>query len=758
MPDKDLYLQQLLEKLDQLELKHDRLYSEMGEIRAEIRSLRRSGTSSAEASKEISTQNIHKETDAGGTGKKRAFYDRFTGIDLEKFIGENLINKVGIVITIIGVAIGARYAIDHNLISPAMRIVAGYGLGAGLLAFALRLKDKIPNFSAVLFSGAMAIFYIITYSAYSFYGLMSSAAAFLLMVLITAATVGASLYYRRQVVAHVGLVAAYAVPFMVGGDGPAYTLFLYMTIINAGVLSVAVYKYWRLLTLSAFVFTWLIFGAWYSSDYVASEQFATALSYSFLFFILIYLAALAYKLIQKKQFGRADIWLILANSFAFYGFGYSILSGHDPAATWLGAFTIGNALIHFTAGALIYRTGVSDTNLLYLVTGLGITFFTIAIPVELNGNWITLLWIGEALTLFLIGRTQQVRFYEKMSHPVIILAFISLIFDWNSAYPLYEMETAGGGFLPLININFFTSFTFMAALSVMVWRDLQDDERPVLYRAESTDTLMRQVTWFLLAISVYFAFRLEIQGLFNSFYIDSKMAGDGGVMAGNGDHLRFGTLWIFNYSMFFLSLLAFGTIKWIKKKDPSLILFAAVTICTVLFLQNGLAEIDLLKSHYFDPSLVEPHRAGIFHIGIRYFCFLFFGLMLYATGRMVNMEANEGTLDLIYDALLYISVLWILSNELVLWMDVASVGQPYKLGLSILWGVYALLIIALGIKVGKKHLRIGAILLLGITLFKLFFYDIANLDAIARTIVFVTLGLLLLLASFLYNKFRKEME
>src|SRR5690606_10100668 len=35
--------------------------------------------------------------------------------DLEKFIGENLINKIGIIITVIGVAIGAKYSIEHDL-------------------------------------------------------------------------------------------------------------------------------------------------------------------------------------------------------------------------------------------------------------------------------------------------------------------------------------------------------------------------------------------------------------------------------------------------------------------------------------------------------------------------------------------------------------------------------------------------------------------------------------------------------------------
>jgi len=35
--------------------------------------------------------------------------------DLEKFIGEDLISKIGIAITVIGVAIGAKYSIEHDL-------------------------------------------------------------------------------------------------------------------------------------------------------------------------------------------------------------------------------------------------------------------------------------------------------------------------------------------------------------------------------------------------------------------------------------------------------------------------------------------------------------------------------------------------------------------------------------------------------------------------------------------------------------------
>ena len=50
-------------------------------------------------------------------------------------------------------------------------------------------------------------------------------------------------------------------------------------------------------------------------------------------------------------------------------------------------------------------------------------------------------------------------------------------------------------------------------------------------------------------------------------------------------------------------------------------------------------------------------------------------------------------------------------------------------------------------------LSVGAIVLFGVTLVKLFFYDISDYDTLSKTIVFVSLGILLLIISFLYNKY-----
>lgn len=98
-------------------------------------------------------------------------------------------------------------------------------------------------------------------------------------------------------------------------------------------------------------------------------------------------------------------------------------------------------------------------------------------------------------------------------------------------------------------------------------------------------------------------------------------------------------------------------------------------------------------------------------------------------------------------------ILWFCSSELIQWLHLAGYESTYKLGLSILWGLYALLLIYIGIFKNKTHFRHMAFSLIGITLLKLFIYDLSRLSTISKTIIFIVLGLILLLVSYLYNKY-----
>ncbi len=683
--------------------------------------------------------------------------------DLEKFIGENLINKIGIAITVIGVAIGAKYSIDHDLISPVTRIILGYLMGIGLLGIGIKLKRNYENYSAVLVSGAMAIVYFITYFAYSLYELFPQVVAFSMMVIITAFTVAIAIYYNRQVIAHIGMVGAYAVPFLLSNEsGNVATLFSYMAIINIGILVIAFKKYWKPLYYASFLISWLIYFSWFSDKFHASEHFTLALIFLCLFFITFYVIFLSYKLIQKEKFDVDDVLLLLANSFIFYGIGYSILKSNAAADHLLGVFTLGNALIHFGVGYSVYNRRLSDRTLFYLVAGLALVFITISVPVQFDGNWVTLLWAGEAALLFWIGRTKSIQFYEIVAYTLILLTFFSIIHDWTTVYDTYKPGQLGTKITPLFNINFLTSLFVIISLGfINLLYHSRRYPNPVNARFDIRRVAAVLIPAFLLSI-LYYSFRIEIATYWNQLYIDSLKVVERTNPAfndsfHNNDLLKFQTIWILNYSLLFVSILSYVNIKKIMNHDLGLVNLGLSTFAVVIFLFQGLIILGDLRESYLNHTLSVYYQQTGFNIGIRYVSYLFVGLTLHSIYRYCIeyfIKPVSIALRKWFDCLFHISILWIASSELITWMDILKIAQTYKLGLTIFWGVYALILIGLGIWEKKKYLRIGAIVLFGITLAKLFFYDISDLDTIAKTVVFVSLGVLLLIISFLYNKFK----
>jgi len=683
--------------------------------------------------------------------------------DLEKFIGENLINKIGIAITVIGVAIGTKYSIDHNLISPLARIILGYLMGLGLLGIGIKLKKNYENYSAVLVSGAIAILYFMTYFAYSLYGLIPQFAAFALMVVFTAFTVAVAINYNNQIISHIGMVGAYAVPFLLGDrTGNVSILFGYMAIINIGILLTAFKKYWKPLYYASFVISWLIYFSWFSEKFRTSEYFELGLIFLTVFFIIFYAVFLAYKLVKKEKFNIDDVFLLLANSFIFFGLGYSILKTNNTGAELLGVFTLCNAAIHFGVGVVIYNQKLADRNLFYLVAGLVLVFITLAVPVQLHGNWVTLLWACEAALLFWIGRTKNVQFYERIAYALILLTFISIVQDWMTVYNGYVVGKPETRIIPLFNINFLTSLFVVASFGYINWLNNNLKYRNPLILMKDLGIIVSLFIPATLLIVAYYSIRIEIETYWAQLFIDStiKIKHQGSDYFDNyqnTDLLKFQTIWIINYSLLFLSLLSLVNVKRLKNKYLGLVNMWFNAFVILVFLVEGLIVLSELGVSYINQTLAEYYPTNGFYIGIRYISYSFVGITLYSVYRYtIQPFIPQNSKDLVtaFDCLLYITLIWIASSELIIWLDIMKVSESSRLGLSILWGSYAVVIIVLGIWKKKKHLRIGAIALFGITLLKLFFYDIGDLDTISKTIVFVSLGVLLLIISFLYNKYK----
>ncbi len=782
MPENNDIINKLLEKLENLMKRQEAFSKEVTDIREELKRLKISEKNQVtETSESISGDNkeveveenkvttdfnenkyLEKEESKIQTAA-RVNKSEYIKTDLEKFIGENLINKIGITITIIGVAIGVKYAINHQLISPLTRILLGYLFGLGLLAVAIGLKKKYGNFSAVLLSGSMTIVYFITYAAYSFYNLLPQTFAFALMVVFTVVTVTAAINYNRQIIAHIGLVGAYAVPFLLSeGSGKVEILFSYMAIINIGILIIAFKKYWKPLYYSSFLLTWLIYLTWFGSKYRTDEYFAFALTFLSIFFVTFYLMFLAYKLIQKERFEIYDVLLLLSNAFIFYGVGYNILSRQASGEYTLGLFTLLNAIIHFLVSIIIYRQKPANRNLFYLVSGLGLIFITIAIPVQLNGNWVTLLWVGEAALLFWIGRTNKVQFYEVLSYILMVLASFSIVQDWAAFRNSIASEQHFKIITPLFNIGFLTSLIFIISFTFINFLNHNSKFPSPFKSREEVQKLISSSMLVVLLISVYHTFRVEISGYWNQLYISSLIESDitGPESTGrywNTDLIYFKKIWIINYSILYSSVLSFLNIKKFQSRNWGYINLGLNTILLLVFLISGLYILGNLRGSYLNQTLSEYYHGGIFNILIRYISLAFAGLIIVSVKMYVNQKFLNPVpfnLKMAFDILLYTFLIWIISSEMISWMDIMHFSQTYKLGLSILWGVYALFLIVLGIRKKKKHLRIGAIVLFAIALMKLFFYDLAHLDTIPKTIILISLGILLLIISFLYIKYK----
>ncbi|MBK8149292.1 MAG: DUF2339 domain-containing protein [Acidobacteria bacterium] len=633
--------------------------------------------------------------------------------NLEKFIGENLIAMVGAVITVIGVAIGAKYAIDKGWITPVMRIVFGYLIGIGLLIPAFRLREKMSRFSAVTLSGSMAIFYFVTYAAYSFYDLIPQPFAFALLVLFTAFTVFAAIRYERVVIAHIGMVGAYAVPFLLSqNEGRIAFLFTYISVINAGILAVSIKRYWRSIFYTSFVITWMIFFAWFNGGYSPQNDLGLSLGFSAAFFAIFYATFLAWKLIAHEPFGPENVALVLANSFIFFGVGYSTLSDQEQYRNYLGLFTLANAAIHFAVAVFIFRFAATAPSVITLIIGLVITFLTIAVPVQLNGHWITLVWIAEAIVLFSIGRIKRISLYEWFSYPLMLIGTLALFVDWAEASSFFGLN-AVEPIYPMLNVGFLTSLFYVAGGALILWLDGKHREGSVL--PVSLVAVFRFAGAAAATFALYNALRMEI----GNFW-DLRQAATMLDAAPTGPYSRGGNIsdpsipyWNaitqIDYSLLFVAVALVVNGKYFRSRATA---FAGV-VCSglffLVFVTAGFAVLTELRELYLRPA--EAAFAGdAGSIAVRYVSYAIVGLLLFALAALVRDEELStlpGAVRKIgFDALLHLVALACLSSEILNLTDIFGIPESEKLGLSILWGIYALFLILIGIGRSKKHLRI----------------------------------------------------
>ncbi len=80
------------------------------------------------------------------------------------------------------------------------------------------------------------------------------------------------------------------------------------------------------------------------------------------------------------------------------------------------------------------------------------------------------------------------------------------------------------------------------------------------------------------------------------------------------------------------------------------------------------------------------------------------------------------------------------------------------MGVSILWALYALVLVGFGVALRFVLNRVLGLILLGLVVIKLYVWDVWQLARIFRITAFVALGVLLLATSYLYSRYRTTIE
>jgi len=670
--------------------------------------------------------------------------------DLEKFIGENLISKIGIAILVLGIGFFVKYAIDQNWINEVARVGIGILAGGIILGFAHYLRNNFKAFSTVLVAGAISVFYFTIGFAFHQYHLFNQTVAFSIMLVITAFSVVISMAYNRQELAILSIIGGFATPFMVStGSGNYVVLFTYIIILDLGMLVLAFTRKWTLVNIITYVFTILLYISWLLTEGLKThpEFFTDALLFATAFYFIFIAMNIAYNIKYKQLFKTIDFTILLSNTFIYFGIGISLLNHYHPI--FKGAFTLVLALSNCLLAWFTIKNSKADKNLLYVLIGLGLTFITLAAPVQLTGNYITLFWAAEGALLLWLAQKSGMTIFRYGSVIIYALALVSLFMDWNNTYTLNA------------ELSIFVNKGFINIILLQKEGNLNIEWFEIKYNSK----IYLKYNQIVLIILVY------LTGLFETiFQLNARLEPNETAALVCGV-----------YHFVFTSFIVY----FLQKKTNQifnnlLVIIGLVNLFLYVIYFNNLAFKEIVYSLDITFIAEKPYLNSISNIGFLFHYVLFICIAFQATILYKIIFVNNKISSKVLNWSLVIVVTFLASSEVLLHVLKLKINpvlpqtadssnilyysnfenynhvskQTIKVLFPILWGVLSFVFLWFGIKKQLKHLRIAALYLLALTLVKLVVYDIREVSEGGKIFAFILLGIVLLIISFMYQKIK----
>lgn len=634
------------------------------------------------------------------------------GGDLESRIGGSWFNRIGVLAIFLGVAFFLKYAVDKEWIGPKARILIGVAIGITFLIGGERLRKKYPGYAYGLTGGGVAILYAsIWFASGKHYDLLSTTVAFGLMALVTATASLLAARYNALPIAVLGLIGGFLTPILLStGVDNETGLFGYIALLDAGVLALAYSKQWRSLNYLSFISTVLMFTAW-MNEWYDPTKLHTTIVFLTIFFVIFALLAVLYNVVNRRPTGWFDLAMVFANAVLYFGTSYVLLDNRYHSE--LGLFALLVAAFYLGLGYFTYRRDSEDKLLVFTFLGLGILFSVLAVPIQFEQHWITMGWAIEGAVMTWIG----LRANDRTSRYAGLVVFVIAISHWALADVENFAYSAPAHFVPILNRRALSCAVLVASLAAAAW----------FYKRFGEKVEDGSISSGLLILAAN-ALAVALLSIDANDYFEQQKAFEAGRdfagSVGNSKAFTLTALW----TLYGLGTLLVGLTRKLKP----------LRFLALFLLAGATAKVFLVDLRYYDAawhSLIVNQTFAAFALLVTA---LGVGAWLYTRENEVDESEREIVLPMLIGAANVLAV-FALTAEVMghfarLSVEAAGPENPQlenakQFVLSALWTIYGAVALFVGIKRGTRALRIGAVLMLGLTIAKVLIVDLSYYDA-----------------------------
>lgn len=361
--------------------------------------------------------------------------------------GGNTVLRVGVVLLFLGLAFLLRYATEGMVVPIELRYAGVAAAALGLLGLGWWLRLRNGNYGLMLQGAGIAVLYLTVFAAMRLHPLIDPGAAMGLLVAVTVCSAILAITQDAIGLACAAALGGFAAPILVStGAGSHVALFSYFALLNAGILTIAWFKAWRLLNVIGFVGTFGIGFAWGMRAYTPELLWSTEpfLILFFLMYLAIGLLFARRKLLETQDAPEdasrgaqlrwsaakgdyVDGTLLFGPPLVGFGLQFALVQHLEFAAAFSA---LGLGIIYIVLARVL--SGGRALLLTETCLALGVIFASLAIPLGLDARWTAAAWAVEGAGIFWLGLRQHrpvARAFALLLQLGSLLAFLGELRD-----------------------------------------------------------------------------------------------------------------------------------------------------------------------------------------------------------------------------------------------------------------------------------------------------------------------------------------